>query len=201
MGQWGYSPGQYWSAPPPRRTSRGAAVVLAVALLIVVAMGAGFGIGHLAWQSGGSTPSTNSPSSGSGNFPFGSGSFPFGSGTSGSGSSASGGPADAAAIASGVDPALVDVNTTLGYAAEEAAGTGIVLTSTGEVLTNNHVIDGATSISVTDVGNGRVYPATIVGYDRSADVAVIQLQGASGPESGLARRLGRRFASGRPSSA
>jgi S1-C subfamily serine protease len=73
----------------------------------------------------------------------------------------------------------VDVNTTLGYEAEEAAGTGIVLTSTGEVLTNNHVIDGATSISVTDVGNGRVYTATVVGYDRSSDVAVLQLQGAS----------------------
>ena len=154
-------------------------MLLAVVLLIVVAMGAGFGIGHLAWQntSGGSTPTTL-PNSG--NFPFGSGSFPFGSGSSGSSPSASGGPADAAAIASGVDPALVDVNTTLGYEAEEAAGTGIVLTSTGEVLTNNHVIDGATTISVTDVGNGRVYPATVVGYDRSADVAVLQLQGASG---------------------
>jgi len=155
---------------------------LAVALLIVTAMGAGFGIGHLAWQSGstGSQPSTTSPSSGSGTFPFGSGSSPFGSGSSGSNSSASGGPADASAIASGVDPALADVNTTLGYDAEEAAGTGIVLTSTGEVLTNNHVIDGATSISVTDVGNGRVYQATVVGYDRSGDVAILQLQGASG---------------------
>jgi S1-C subfamily serine protease len=48
------------------------------------------------------------------------------------------------------------------------------------VLTNNHVIDGATSISVTDVGNGRVYSANVVGYDRSSDIAVIKLQGASG---------------------
>jgi S1-C subfamily serine protease len=73
----------------------------------------------------------------------------------------------------------VDVNTTLGYQAEEAAGTGIVLTSNGEVLTNNHVIDEATTISVTDVGNGKVYSASVVGYDRSSDVAVIQLHGAS----------------------
>jgi len=72
------------------------------------------------------------------------------------------------------------VNTTLGYQGAEAAGTGIVLTSNGVVLTNNHVIDGATSVSVTDVGNGRVYKATVVGYDRTGDIAVLQLQGASG---------------------
>jgi S1-C subfamily serine protease len=72
------------------------------------------------------------------------------------------------------------VNTTLGYQSSEAAGTGIVLTSNGEVLTNNHVIDGATSISVTDIGNGRVYAATVVGYDRSSDIAVLHLSDASG---------------------
>ncbi len=72
------------------------------------------------------------------------------------------------------------MNTTLGYQSQEAAGTGIVLTPNGEVLTNNHVIDGATSISVTDVGNGRVYKATVVGYDRSSDIALLQLTGASG---------------------
>ena len=55
-----------------------------------------------------------------------------------------------------------------------------MLTSTGEILTNNHVIDGATSISVTDVGNGKTYKATVVGYDKSHDIAVLQLQGASG---------------------
>jgi S1-C subfamily serine protease len=48
------------------------------------------------------------------------------------------------------------------------------------VLTNNHVIDGATSISVTDIGNGQSYKANVVGYDRTGDIAVIQLVGASG---------------------
>jgi S1-C subfamily serine protease len=48
------------------------------------------------------------------------------------------------------------------------------------VLTNNHVIDGATSTKVTDIGNGKTYTATVVGYDASHDVAVLQLQGASG---------------------
>jgi S1-C subfamily serine protease len=74
----------------------------------------------------------------------------------------------------------VDINTTLSYAGETAAGTGMVLTSSGEVLTNNHVIDGATTISVTDIGNGRTYGATVVGYDRTGDIAVLQLRGASG---------------------
>ena len=83
-------------------------------------------------------------------------------------------------IAAKIDPALVDINTTFQYQGAEGAGTGIVLTSDGEILTNNHVINGATSISVTDIGNGRTYSAKVVGYDASDDVAVLQLVGASG---------------------
>jgi S1-C subfamily serine protease len=86
----------------------------------------------------------------------------------------------ASQIASRVDPALVDVVSTDGYQGATSEGTGIVLTSTGEVLTNNHVIEGATSIKVTDIGNGNTYTATVVGYDATQDVAVIQLQNASG---------------------
>jgi S1-C subfamily serine protease len=48
------------------------------------------------------------------------------------------------------------------------------------VLTNNHVINGATSIRATDVGNGRSYQVKVVGYDHGKDVAVLQLQDASG---------------------
>jgi S1-C subfamily serine protease len=83
-------------------------------------------------------------------------------------------------IASRVDPSLVDVTSTLGYQGATAKGTGIVLTSNGEILTNNHVISGATSVSVTDIGNGKTYKATVVGYDVSQDIAVLQLSGASG---------------------
>jgi S1-C subfamily serine protease len=85
-----------------------------------------------------------------------------------------------AQIASKVDPGLVDIVTNLGYQNGQAAGTGMVLTSSGEVLTNNHVIRGATQIKARDVGNGRTYTAKVVGYDETDDVAVIQLQGASG---------------------
>ena len=85
-----------------------------------------------------------------------------------------------AQIASRVDPGIVDVTSTLGYQDATAKGTGIVLTSTGEILTNNHVISGATSVSVTDIANGKTYKATVVGYDESHDIAVLQLSGASG---------------------
>ena len=85
-----------------------------------------------------------------------------------------------AQIAAKTDPSLVDINTNLGLEGGAAAGTGQVLTSNGEILTNNHVIAGATSIKATDIGNGRTYTAKVVGYDQTKDIAVIQLQGASG---------------------
>jgi len=83
-------------------------------------------------------------------------------------------------IASRVDPALVDIVSADGDQQATSAGTGIVLTSNGLVLTNNHVINGATSIKVTDIGNGKTYTGKVVGYDASHDVAVVQMQNASG---------------------
>ncbi|MEO8889136.1 MAG: trypsin-like peptidase domain-containing protein, partial [Jatrophihabitantaceae bacterium] len=53
-------------------------------------------------------------------------------------------------------------------------------TSNGEILTNNHVVDGATKITVTVVATGKRYSAKVVGTDPTQDVAVIQLAGASG---------------------
>jgi S1-C subfamily serine protease len=82
------------------------------------------------------------------------------------------------AVVSAVDAAIVDINTTL--AGGEAAGTGMVLTSDGYVLTNNHVIEGSTSIRVQIQGTGPTYSAHVVGYDVSRDVAVIKLDNASG---------------------
>jgi len=89
-------------------------------------------------------------------------------------------PLSTAAIATQTDPGLVDITSTLGYQHATAEGTGMVLTSSGEILTNNHVVDGATSIKVRDIGNDHTYTAKVVGYNDSDDVAVIQLVGASG---------------------
>ena len=74
---------------------------------------------------------------------------------------------------------VVVVNTKLGYQAGAAAGSGIVLTSSGEVLTNNHVIQGETSVQVVVPVTTHTYSGTVVGYDVSADVAIIQLHGAA----------------------
>jgi len=79
----------------------------------------------------------------------------------------------------GVDAAVVDINSTLSGGAS-AAGTGMLLTSTGEVLTNNHVIEGALAISVQLTSTGDLYNARVIGFDRLDDVAVLQLDGASG---------------------
>ncbi|MDQ1380839.1 MAG: hypothetical protein QOJ71_1558, partial [Actinomycetota bacterium] len=82
-------------------------------------------------------------------------------------------------IEAAVDPALVDITATLGGSGT-AAGTGMVISSTGEVLTNNHVITGATSIMVQIGGTGAKYAAQVVGYDTTDDVAVLQIAHVSG---------------------
>jgi S1-C subfamily serine protease len=75
---------------------------------------------------------------------------------------------------------VVDINTDLAYQGAAAAGTGMILTADGQILTNNHVIAGATSITVTVVSTGQQYTAKVVGTDATADVAVLQLDNASG---------------------
>lgn len=77
-----------------------------------------------------------------------------------------------------VAPGLVDITTALA-GRDAKAGTGIVLTPTGQIMTNYHVISGATGLSVHDLGNGLDYAATIVGVDRVHDIAVLQLDGAT----------------------
>jgi S1-C subfamily serine protease len=179
------------SAGRPPFSARRRFPVLLTAISLLAAAGAGVGIGIAV--EGATSPVTTTAN---GSSPVGGVSTPFGGATydpysggfaapgSSSGSTlpivGSGAPADVSAIATKVTPGLVDVNSTFSYQHASGAGTGIVLTSKGEVLTNNHVVNGATSISVTDIGNGKTYTATVVGYDDSDDVAVLQLKNASG---------------------
>ena len=90
-------------------------------------------------------------------------------------------PTDAQAqeIAAKVTPALVNINTQLGYESAAAAGTGMILTSDGKVLTNNHVIDGSTTILATVVGTGRSYEAKVLGTAPTLDIALLQLVDAN----------------------
>jgi S1-C subfamily serine protease len=82
-------------------------------------------------------------------------------------------------IVTRVTAGVVIINTTLQYNSETAAGTGMVISPGGLVLTNNHVIEDSTAITATVAATGRAYPARVVGYETAGDVALLQLQGAS----------------------
>jgi S1-C subfamily serine protease len=160
--------------PSPHFTLR--QPLFAAIIVVLLAAFGGAVIAHLAWTT------TKSVSSGSVfGLPSGGGFnrlFPSQSG-GGSITIPGGGSSTATdATASKIEPGLVDVDTVTGDG--EAAGTGMVMTSDGLVITNNHVISGSTQISVYDIGNGQTYSASVVGYDRNQDVAVIQLKDASG---------------------
>ena len=76
-------------------------------------------------------------------------------------------------IAPSIGSGIVVIDTNLAFQGAVAAGTGMVLTSSGEVLTNNHVISGATTIKVVVPKTGHSYRARVLGYDRTADVAEV----------------------------
>jgi S1-C subfamily serine protease len=121
--------------------------------------------------SSGSSGEGGSSGSGSGGFGFG------GSGSSGSGSS---GTATLPSASATQSVGVVDIDTNLKYQGAQAAGTGMVLDASGDILTNNHVIDGATTIKVTVVSTGKTYTAKVVGTDPTADIAVVRAVDASG---------------------
>ena len=82
--------------------------------------------------------------------------------------------------ASAVDNAVVDIDATDGYSGQQDAGTGMVITSNGDILTNNHVVADATSVTVTFVSSGRSYRAKVLGTDAADDVALLKVSGVSG---------------------
>ncbi|HTW98523.1 MAG TPA: trypsin-like peptidase domain-containing protein [Acidimicrobiales bacterium] len=199
-GQYGSSDPYGWAryplpaAPPPSRPRR--MRLAAVAVLVGVALAAGgLGAGLGVSFGGGTTPASSATGvsgfSGSTRAPLPSGN----SGQSGragqSGSSGelglpgsaepgtSGNTRSVQRIANAVDPAVVDINVE-DATAGPAAGTGMILTSSGYVLTNNHVIDSALRIAVSVAGRSQAYPATVVGYDDSDDVAVVKIEDVSG---------------------
>ncbi|MDQ6722417.1 MAG: S1C family serine protease, partial [Candidatus Dormibacteraeota bacterium] len=160
-------PGSYWvpPPPPPPPSTRGEPhlgrwIIISFLIAAIAAGGTGIGVGwglaralrpQTAVQSPLAIASPNTaPSNGSLNVN---------------------------AIAAKVDPAIVDINTVLGNGA--AAGTGMIVTPNGEVLTNNHVVDGSTTINVTITGRSGTYTAHVVGVAPAADVALIQIEGVS----------------------
>lgn len=80
-------------------------------------------------------------------------------------------------VAKAVSPSIVEINATSN--AGESTGSGVIITSDGEIITNNHVISGATAIKVS-TSDGKTYTAKVVGTDSKKDLALIKLENASG---------------------
>src|SRR5262245_57844680 len=187
-------PSPFQQVPPARRrVPRLLATGTAIAV-VAAATGAGFLLGRLdphtqseagGPQSGYSGQAPNGQEFGGSPFgntnPFGGTPFtdPGGPGGSPLDSSSGGTPASDSQLTG-----LVRIASTLKYQGGKAAGTGMILTSTGEVVTNHHVVEGSTRLRVTVMSTGATYRATVVGTDAKDDVAVLQLQDASGLQTG-----------------
>jgi S1-C subfamily serine protease len=143
------------AAAKKRRPFTVAALVMAG---VIVCGGAGVGVGVALDHNGSSNAGLTSNSNG----------FASGSGT-----------LSVAQIAKMVEPGVVDITSTLGEQGGEDEGTGMIITSTGDVLTNNHVVADATSITAQIDGTGHVYHLKVLGVDPTADVALLQLEGGS----------------------
>jgi S1-C subfamily serine protease len=164
------APPPAWApAPPPAPpASIWSRIVAYVVLIAVVAVVAGAGIGWSLARMVTSPPVAQQTAP-----PVTSPITPASPGTGGSND------ASPSAIAAKVSPAVVDIDTTIGT--NHASGSGIILSSDGQILTNNHVVSGSTSITVTAEGRSQTYTAHVVGVDISEDIAVIQIdQNVSG---------------------
>ncbi|MVU83566.1 PDZ domain-containing protein [Nocardia sp. ET3-3] len=89
-------------------------------------------------------------------------------------------PLDVDLVSRVAEPSLVNITAAIRPYGLGAAGSGIVLTADGEILTSHHVIKGADAVTVSDVGTGATYTATVAGYDSGADIALLDLTGADG---------------------
>lgn len=151
-------PGSVASEPAPaagRKRARGPFALLAAVAIVAAAIGGGtaYGIQELTGKDEVVSTSTTTsvvPSSKTG---------------------------DVATIAAAVSPSVVEVSATLSNGT--STGSGVIITSDGEIVTNNHVISGANSIKVT-TSDGKSYTAKVVGTDSKKDLALIKLENASG---------------------
>ncbi|MBY8340058.1 trypsin-like peptidase domain-containing protein [Streptomyces sp. KC 17012] len=142
-------------APAPRKRTRGPVALLAAVAIVAAAVGGG--TAYAFQQLTGSDTAASSSTS-----------------TSVVPSSKKG---DVATIAAAVSPSVVEIKATSNVG--ESTGSGVIVTSDGQIVTNNHVISGASSIKVT-TNSGKSYTAKVVGTDSKKDLALIKLEGASG---------------------
>jgi S1-C subfamily serine protease len=164
-GQPGGGYGQPGGPQPERRRNRPLLYVLVA--VVAAALGAG---AVFALQAKSPSPSSSS---------FSPQDIPSPASSPGSGNTNTSG-IDEQSVATKVEPGMVDITATLRYTGQVFEGTGMVLASSGLVLTNNHVVDGSTGLTATVVTTGRKYHAQIVGTDATDDIALLKLTGVSG---------------------
>lgn len=202
-------PTQQFSRPSgPRRGLKWSLAGGALALAVLVGGIPGFALGHHAGSSQAESQAQsqtlpNQSQGSQGSDPYGSNgqdsqgqdgqgfqNLPFndfGDGGSSNGSNGSNGSSGSSGTESSVQQGtkldngqdgFVMINTVL--SGGKGAGTGMILSSDGVVLTNYHVVEGSTSVKVTDSTTGKTYTGTVVGHDATHDVAVVKLENASG---------------------
>jgi S1-C subfamily serine protease len=156
--------------------------------LVVAALAAGVGAGAVALLDHSTNAAQNTPNAGAPANPGSGNGFNPNSGNpngglgQGNGSNPGSGISSSQerAIANAVEPGVVDIQSNLQYVGGTAEATGMVISSNGLVLTNNHVIVDTTGLTATLVSTGQKFTAKWLGYDKTDDVSVIQLEGASG---------------------
>jgi S1-C subfamily serine protease len=166
-----YSPGQYYYVQPQPQQKKRWPVALVAMLLAIVLGGSGFFWAANQLTGASQSPTTIQPSTDP--QPGGqSGTDPWQQQEEQSGTTTSKGVS--AAQSAGV--VLIEAQTSSGL----AAGTGMILSADGKVLTNYHVVAGSEKLSVTVADSGDTYSATVLGFDQTKDVALLQLKDASG---------------------
>jgi S1-C subfamily serine protease len=99
--------------------------------------------------------------------------------TTQAGAQTPGGGFNADAVADEVDSAVAAINISYPDGRGEAAGTGMVVSPDGKILTNNHVIENASDVRVRIGGTGRSHEAEVLGYNVAEDVALLKIDGVS----------------------
>jgi S1-C subfamily serine protease len=176
----GYSSayGQPGYLSPPTGAARRRRSLLTYLIVAIVAAAAGAGVTAYFADNGNngvSSPQANGGNGGNNGFP----NLPFAPNGNSRGNSGTGvSNATEQAVINAVRPGLVDISSNLQYQGSQAAATGMVVSSDGLVLTNNHVITGTTRLYATMAATGQKFSARWLGYDATDDVAVIKLDGA-----------------------
>ncbi|MGH3276115.1 MAG: trypsin-like peptidase domain-containing protein [Streptosporangiaceae bacterium] len=172
-------PGDYLQMPPPprRRMNR------MVAYITVAAVAAIAGAGSVLLADAASHQAARPPSAGQPQNPFsqgGQGGDPFGGAGQNQGGNPNVSSSTEQSVKAAIQPGIVDITSNLTYQGGTAAATGMIISTSGLVLTNNHVIEGTTGLTARIVATGQRFAATYLGYDKDDDVAVIKLENASG---------------------